>query len=177
MIRFFKTVFTFLIFILGICIIAFLMLVGKNYKTASESRNVSITQSANDAIIQFKTISKDIDPDKIADVMDYVKKKAKDGSLNSKEGTEKAIKDGAADCGIAISDDTARQILDALDSLEDLGFSTQDIAEATSKTYEKYGNEFLDHMEEAFVEAAKDAAGNTAQNIWDSFEKTVKDSF
>ena len=59
----------------------------------------------------------------------------------------------------------------------DLGFSTETLMNETQKVYQKYGEEFLDHMEEAFIEASKEAAGNMAQEVWDSVEDTIRDTF
>lgn len=174
---FIKFIFSVLLFVIGIALIAFVMMVGKTYKTNSETREVSIIEAAAQVKDSISGISVKLDSEKTSEVMDFVKRKADDGSLKSIDGVKAAIKEGSEELNLNISDETAREITDALGSLEDIGFSTEDIANRTSALYKEYGDAFLDHMEEAFVDAAKDAAGNTAQNVWNSVEDTVRNLF
>lgn len=174
---FFKFIFTVLLFVVGIAVIAFAMLVGKTYKTNSETRQVTLIEAASQVKDSLSDVKVSIDSQKTSEIMSFVKQKANDGSLKSLDGVKAAIKEGSEELNLDISDETAKQVVDALGSLEDMGFSTEDIANRTSDLYSKYGDKFMDHMEEAFVGAAKDAAGNTAENIWNSVEDTVKNLF
>lgn len=175
--RFLKFIFSTLLFVIGICLIAFVMMVGKTYKTNSETRQVTLLETASQVTESISSITANMDSQKTSQIMDFVKLKADDGSLKSIDGVKAAIREGAEEFDLEISESTALQMTDALESLEDMGFSVEDIAQKTQNLYSKYGDEFVNHMEEAFVDAAKDAAQNTAQNLWDSVEETVKKLF
>ena len=141
-------------------------------KTASNS---SISKTLSEMKEGFDDLSKDIDKETMNDVMDYVKEKSSDGSLNSKEGIKEAIKEAESRYDFSVSDNTKEKIADAVDKLESMGFSTESIVDKTDKLYDKYGADFVDHMEEAFVEAAKDAAEDAAQNAWDNMKNGAKE--
>lgn len=174
---FIKFIFSVFLFVLGIAAIAFVMLVGKTYVTDKESRQITVLEAASQVKDSLEFVKTDMDSKKASQIADFVKEKANDGSLKSMDGVKAAIKEGADELNLSISDETASQVVDALGSLERMGFSTEELAIKTSDLYTRYGSEFMDHMEEAFVEAAKDAAGNTAENIWHSVEETVENLF
>ena len=174
---FLKFIFSIVLFVVGICIIAFVMMVGKTYKTNSETRHVTLIEAASQVTESISSVTVNMDSQKTSQIMDFVKSKTDDGSLKSIEGVKAAIKEGAEEFDLEISESTALQMTDALESLENMGFSVEDMAQKTQDLYSKYGDEFVNHMEEAFVDAAGDAAQNTAQNLWDSVEETVKKLF
>ena len=175
--KFFKFIFTILLFALGIFAIAFVMLVGRNYRARGEAREAVIVKTTDRIRDSLSDSIDKIDPQTVTKAMDYLKEKSDNGELKTAEDVRDAVKDGARDLGIEVSDETADQIKNAVDSLEDLGFSTETLMDETQKVYQKYGEEFLDHMEEAFIEASKEAAGNMAQEVWDSVEDTIRDTF
>lgn len=174
---FLKFIFTIIAFAGGIFAIAFVMMVGKNYKADKNERNLSIESAISDIAASFSEIKEHTDVSNAKQVIDFLKDKSKDGSLETKDGIQNAIKEGALKYSVAINDETIEDISKAVESLENMGFSTEKMIDEIDKLYLKYGEEFLDHAEEAFVESAKDAAGNTAQNVWNSIEKTVLDAF
>lgn len=175
--RFLKFIFTILLFALGIFAIAFIMLVGRNYKARGEARDAVIVKTTDRIKDSLSDSIDKIDPQTVTKAMDYLKEKSDNGELKTADDVRDAVKDGARNLGVEVSDETADQIKDAVDSLENLGFSTETLMNETQKVYQKYGEEFLDHMEEAFIEASKDAAGNMAQEIWDSVEDTIRETF
>ena len=172
-----KFLLTLILFALGVCLIAFVMMVGKTYSVKKDSQNVSLSEAASETAEAVKKLSVNADADTVSGIMEYIKGKSDDGSLSTKEGVKAAIKEGAENYNVEIPDSTVEEISDAVSTLESLGFSTDSLVDATEGVYEKYGVDFMDHMEEAFVEAAKDTAASTAENIWESVEDTISGIF
>jgi len=161
-----------LCFSISIVVIAMLM----KYKTSGlqiakpKTENSSfeaISQTVSEMTEGFGELSESVDKDTMDEVMSYVKEKSEDGSFKSREGIKQAIEEAEEKYDFSVSDNTKEQIAEAVDKLEDMGFSTESVVEKTEGLYDKYGADFVDHMEEAFIEAARDAAENAAKNAWD----------
>ena len=166
-----------MLFAAGILLIGFVMMVGRNYATRSDHRNEGLIDATKQIKQTLSDNIENIDSEKVTKAIDDLKERSKNGELDSATKVRDAVKETGREMGIEITDDAAGAISDAVDQLEDMGFSTETLIEETEEVYKKYGEDFLDHMEEAFIEASKEAAGNTAEQIWDSVEDTVRQMF
>lgn len=175
--RLFKFILTIIVFLVGVFAIAFVMMVGRTYVSRSENRNMGITEASQLLRQTLSENAEKLDADTVKKTMDYLKEKSENGELKTASDVKDAIKEGSNKLGVEIPEETAAQVQNAVETLEDMGFSTEKIIDETQKVYQKYGEEFMDHMEEAFIEASKDAAGNAAQEVWNSVEDTVRQMF
>ncbi len=165
----------FLIFICGIVLIALVMktdVIGIP-GNAGKITTVRITETADVLGQEIRELSKGADTAKASEVLDFVKEKKNEGALNSVSDIREAIREGGEQFGVDISEDHAAKVAETLDQLSDMGLSTDTLVDEADKLYRKYGEEFTDHMEEAFVNAAKEAAGSAAQNTWDGLKEKV----
>ncbi len=163
-----------MIFLIGIAAIAFVMMVGRTYTAKKAIERTGIVNATKDLSDALSENVEKINVDTVNKAVDSLKEKAHNGQLDNASDIKEAVKETGREIGIEISEDEALKITDAIDSLEDLGLSPEVLIDETQKVCQKYGDEFLDHMGEAFVEASKDAAGNIAEDVWDSVEDTVR---
>lgn len=166
----------FLLFIFSITLIAVLMYFQKSENTKPKVTVLKIDENFDEVTKDIKDAIKKADPDKVSEAVDFIKEKTDEGAFKSKEGINKTIVELQEKYDIEIPDDKKDEVVDAIDKLEDLGFSTDKLAKETTKLYDEYGVDFVDHMEEAFVEAAKDTAQNIAKKTWDNITQSVKDT-
>lgn len=173
-----KKLLAILFLVAGIVIIALLMQVQMkgNQPTADAQNNPidGMNLPLDEMSDGMKSVVKNIDDETAHQVLDYVKQKSKDGSLSTKDGIKKTIDEAEDIYNFSIAENSKDQIAEAVDTLQDMGFSTDIIVDNTEKLYDKYGAEFVDHLEEAFVDAAKDAAKSAAESAWDKTKENVK---
>lgn len=175
--KIFKAIMTLVLFIAGIAIIAFVMMVGKTYKIKKELQLNNFDQMISETANGFSKLKEQSDGKTASDILQYIKEKSASGELDSVEKIKETIKEGADKYEITLSSEAIDELSETIDMLDDMGISVDNLTDEAEKLYSKYGEEFLDHMEEAFVEAAKKAASNTAENIWESAEETFKSLF
>lgn len=165
-----------LLFVGGIAIIAFLM----NYQKQLESKSNIVTLKVEDSIDEMsdgiKDIVNNVDDNKVGEIVGYIKEKSDEGAFKSKEGIKDALTEAEEKYHTSIPENTKEEIIDAVTKLEDMGFSTDVLIEKTSDLYDEYGSEFVDHMEEVFIQTAKEKAENAAEGMWNNIKNTVTDS-
>lgn len=172
-----KKVMIFLALMIVICGIVIVWKTGVNLESKQENLVSEVKETVNMFTDNLTNLSQNADKGQINQIISFLDEKSKEGALNDPEGIKQSILEGKEKFQINISEDTAQKIAGALDNLEDLGFSTEDILEKTRETYDRYGSEFADHLEDIFVEATKDAAENAASGFAQSVKETVKDLF
>ena len=170
-----KKIFAVLFFVLGIGAIGILMMLKQDGRLTIVNNGGSILQNVGELSGQVSELVKDADSDTVGEVISFVKEKASEGSLSSKEGIKEAISQGEEKFNVEVPADTSDKIADTVSTLEDMGFSTEILVEKVEETYKKYGEDFTDHLEEAFVEAAGNMAEETAQNTWDSVKNSLQE--
>lgn len=139
--------------------------------------SIELPKEAGELSQRVKVILKQADQDKIEDIIDYAKEKSKDGSLDTKEGIKEALREAEDRFGTSLTQDTKDSIADSLIKIENMGLSAQTLTDKADKLYRKYGSEFVDHMEEAFVDAAQEAAGNAARKMIDNTKNSIQSIF
>ncbi len=155
---------------LGLCFLVF-------RKAHANNGQMNVIETVKTVSAELSNVTKNADKSQVNAVMDVLSERTKDGTLSQDEGVKSVLQECAQSAGVEIPEEVVTSVESALDTLEGMGFSAQSIADSVTEVYEKYGTEFADHMEEAFVNAAKDAAGNSAQSAWESLESTVKNLF
>ncbi len=122
-----------------------------------------------------------IDEEKVSEIFNFVKEKVSDGSLKSEEGIKAAIAEGEETFDVTIDESVARQIVDAMEKLEDMGFSGEEIVSKAQNLYDTYGADFLAHANEAFTEVVEEAVENAVtsffSNLWEDIKTSVGNLF
>ena len=85
----------------------------------------------------------DLDKETAEEIFSFVKEKISEGALTSEEGLQKAIQEGEEKFDVAIDPEAARQVVDTMEKLEELGFSSELIVDKTADLYQQYGADFL----------------------------------
>lgn len=171
-----KKIGAFLFFILGIAVIYFLMQYSKiNVLPDKKVNNIRVidNKKVDELTNDFKEIINNADENQLKETIEYVKDRSANGDLNTKEGIKETLSEIEEKCDTSISDETKDKIAESVTELEELGLSTDVVASKAEELYDKYGSDMTDHLEELFVEAAKDAAGNMAQNTWNEAKNSI----
>jgi len=117
-----------------------------------------------------------MDKETAEEVFTFLKDKLR-GDYGSEEGLQGIIKEGNDKFGVEIDKEDARKIVDAMEKLEDLGFSAEYVVGKTESLYQEYGAGFVDHMDEVVTGAVKNAASNAVSSFFDNLKKSVRDFF
>ncbi len=162
----------FLIVVCGIALIV--VLIDRHFKGRAVAEMLSGVDKITGSFgTELAGVVKEADDEKVDEVFDFIKEKTDEGALSGAEGVKEVLKESEERFNIKIPEDTTQKISGAVENLENMGFSTEKIAEETGKLYDKYGKDFTEHLEEAIVEAAKDAAGNTTENMIESAKESL----
>ena len=103
--------------------------------------------------------------------------KISDGSLDSEEGLKAAIQESEEKFGITIKEADARKVVEAMQKLEDMGFSADYVLDKAEKLYDKYGADFVDHTNEIIRGAVENAVKNAAESFFSNLWQSTKNFF
>lgn len=144
---------------------------------AAETEN----QNAEDILSQVKqqlsAVFENVDQETAEEVFSFLKEKIGEGNLNSEEGLSRAIEEGKEKFGVEISKEDARKLVDAMEKLEDIGFSADYVMDKAQTLYKQYGADFVEHVDELLTDAVKNAATNAMNSFWDNLKNSIKDFF
>lgn len=143
----------------------------------SEELLVDLEEMFADVKQQLKEAFENVDQETAMAMFDFVKEKIADGSLETEEGLSEAIEEGESRFGITVDKETARQVVETMEKLEDMGFSVEELLEKAKDLYEKYGAEFVEHANEAITEAVEDAAEDAISNFFSNLWEGAKNFF
>lgn len=126
---------------------------------------------------QISDAFEDLDPETANEIFSFVKEKIGDGALESEEELQKAIEEGEEKFGVEIDPTAAKQVVDTMEKLEDLGFSSEAILDKAETLYQQYGADFAEHADEVIKDAVKGAVKNAANSFWEGLKSAVADFF
>ena len=142
--------------------------------SAAESQGAEMLNQIKD---QLSDAFENIDSETGREIFSFVKEKIGEGALTSEEELKRAIEEGEEKFGVEINPDAARQVVDTMEKLEELGFSSEVIVEKAESLYQQYGADFVEHADEVVKEAVKGAVKNAANSFWDGLKNAVIDFF
>ena len=87
------------------------------------------------------------------------------------------IEEGKEKLGIELSKEDARKLVDVMEMLEDVGFSAEYVIEKAEELYREYGEEFIDHVDEAVTDTVKNAAANAISVFFENLKNSIKNFF
>lgn len=175
-----KKIFAVLLIALGVVIIAFVMKFANqndNNRNIESIVSVYLPEEAKNLSEALSEATKNIDSSKAEGALDFVKEKEAQGSLKTREGILESINEAKEEFGMEISDSISAQIADTMLELDEMGISSDILIEESDKLFREYGEDFSNHIEEALVGVAKEAAGNAAENLWDKVKNAVTGLF
>lgn len=152
---------------------------GATYITAAASETSSEEQPDIEGLLseveeKVSEALSQIDKEKATEIFDFVKEKVSDGSLESEEGLKAAIAEGETKFNVTIDESVARQVVDVMEKLEDMGFSGEEIVAKAQNLYDTYGADFLAHANEAFTEVVEEAVENAVTSFFNHLWEDIK---
>ena len=165
------------LFAIGIIIVFAVTLWGR---ISSETRSGSVFQLGT----MFSEVKGSIagalenaDSRQVNEMFDFIKEQMSSGSLDTEEGISAAIAESEERFGVTIDEDSARQVVEVMEKLEDMGFSGEEMIDRAKGLYEEYGNDFMEHMQDEFAQAVENAVSDAADDFWNNLISTVKGMF
>lgn len=126
---------------------------------------------------QLSEVFENVDQETAGEAFSFLRGIVQKGDLTTDEGLSKAVQEGKEKFGVEISKKDAKALVDAMEKLEDLGFSSEYLIDSTESLYTEYGTGFVDHMDEIVAGAVKDAASNAVSGFFDNLKSSVRDFF
>lgn len=171
-----KKFFLCLLFVLMLGTVGYIVVLGQRYTAQEEISSVDYSAAAGEMTGQLRQLVKNVDADTANQVLDFIKDKIDSGALESQDGLKDALQESKEQFGVEISEADAQKILDTVDQLEQFGFSPDTVIDEAKSLYEKYGEDCVDHMNEAVTNAVKDTASNAAESFADYLKESVTDA-
>lgn len=148
---------------------------------ASEKNSSSSGEDPEDIVEQIKgqleEMFEGIDQETASETFSFLKEKLAEGSFATEEGLLDAIEEGKEKFGIEIGREDAQKLVDAMEKLEDMGFSADYLIEKAESLYEEYGSDFIEHADEVVGGAVKNAVSNAVSGFFDNLINSVKNFF
>ena len=110
-----------------------------------------------------------------ADLLTQIKQQEE--NYASEEGLQSILKEGKEKFGVEVNKEDARKLVDAMERLEDMGFSAEYMIEKTESLYQEYGADFVDHVDEVVTGAVKNAASSAVSSFFGNLKKSVSSFF
>lgn len=163
----------FLVAMAGLCIPATARAAG----TTQGAENIDTEELLGDVKDKISEAVSEMDPKTVKEIFQFASEKISDGSLDSEEGLKAAIQESEEKFGITIKEADARKVVEAMQKLEDMGFSADYILNKAESLYDKYGADFVDHTNEIIRGAVENAVKNAAESFFSNLWQSTKNFF
>ena len=136
----------------------------------------SLTEQFSDYIDHFSDIFSGMDDNTIGDAFDFLRDKAKDGSLDTEEGIADAIEEGQKKFGFELSDEHIESMIGLIAELENMGFDSEKIIDSAKSLYEEHGPDFLEHGDELLRQGMGSGIGSAILSAIGDFFNMLGDA-
>ncbi len=126
---------------------------------------------------QLEAIFENVDQETASEAFSFLKEKIEEGSLSTEDGLLSTLEEGKEKFGIEIGREEAEKLVDAMEKLEDMGFSAEYLIDKLENLYQEYGVDFVDHVDEVVTGAVKNAVSNAVSSFFGNLVNSVKDFF
>ncbi len=126
---------------------------------------------------QLSAAFENLDQETAQEVFSFLKEKLREADYGTEEGLSGIIQEGKDKFGVEVSREDARKLVEAMEKLEDMGFSAEYMVDKTESLYEEYGADFVDHVDEVVTGAVKNAASNAVNSFFGNLKKSVQNFF
>lgn len=145
--------------------------------TAQGTENIDTGELLGDVKDKISEAVSEMDPKTVKEIFQFVSEKISDGSLDSEEGLKVAIQESEEKFGVTIKEADARKVVEAMQKLEDMGFSADYVLNKAESLYDKYGADFVDHTNEIIRGAVENAVKNAAESFFSNLWQSTKNFF
>lgn len=124
----------------------------------------------------LKELLNGMDESTVEEAFSFIKDKAAEGNLSSDAGLAEAIQESKEKFGVEIREKDVEEVLEVVNTLEEMGFDSEKIIAKAEAMYEEYGADFVDHAEEIVVDAVKDSLGTIIKKAIVEFFRMLGES-
>ncbi len=146
--------------------------------TANASDKKSTDNNQTDIVSQVKEqltrVFDSVDKETAGEIFTFIKDKIGEGNLDSADDIKGIVVEAEKKFNVTITEADVKKLVSTMHKLEEMGFSIEDIVEKSESLYNKYGAEFVEHMDEVITNAVKDAVSNVANSFFDNVKSSVK---
>ena len=139
--------------------------------------DAALSSALNELITtgQLADAVKDVNGDEIEGLIAYIKEKVANGELETEADMKAAIEEGAQKFGVTLSKEEIQKIVDLMNKLKGMGLDSEYLISQAEKLYHKYGEDIVNHADEAISEAVSGAVTGAANGFFQSIKDSVKD--
>ncbi len=151
----------------------------KAYERMEDTKipDAALSNALNELITtgELADAAENVNRDEIEGLIAYIKEKVADGELETEEDIRAAIEEGERRFGVFLSEEEIRKIIDLMNKLKGMGLDSEYLISQAEKLYQKYGEDIVNHADEAISEAVSGAVNGAAKGFFQSIKDSVKD--
>ena len=144
------------------------MILAKTKGTSGEESMSSLKESLEEVIQNIK-------PEDAQKILDFASEKIQDGSLETKQGIENAIKEGEQKFGVTLTKEQKDLIFTIIEKVKKLGIDPQFIVDQAEEIYKKYSKEIKDEVNQKKQELVEEVQEKVKEEITRSLTDYVSD--
>ena len=138
-------------------------------KSGSGDETMSSLKGSLEEVIQ------NIKPEDAQKILDFVSKKIQDGSWETKEGIENAIKEAEKEFGATLTKEQKDLIFSVVEKVKKLGIDPQFLVDQAKEIYEKYSKEIKNEVNQKKQEIVEEVQEKVKEEITRSLTDYVSD--
>ena len=144
------------------------MILAKTKGGSGEDSMSSLKDSLEEVIQNIK-------PEDAQKILDFASEKIQDGSLETKQGIENAIKEGEQKFGVTLTKEQKDLIFSVIEKVKKLGIDPQFIVDQAEEIYKKYSKEIKDEVNQKKQELVEEVQEKVKEEITRSLTDYVSD--
>ena len=144
------------------------MLLAKTKSGSGEETMSSLKESLEEVIQNIK-------PEDAQKILDFVSEKIQDGSWETKQGIENAIKEAEKEFGVTLTTEQKDLIFSVVEKVKKLGIDPQFLVDQAEEIYEKYSKEIKDDVNQKKQEIINEVQEKVKEEITRSLTDYVSD--
>ena len=144
------------------------MLLAKT-KGGNGDETVSSLKDSLEEVIQ------NIKPEDAQKILDFVSEKIQDGSWETNQGIESAIKDGEKEFGITLTKEQKELVFSIVEKVKKLGIDPQFLVDQAEEIYKKYSDEIKNEVNQKKQEIVEEVQEKVKEEISRSLTDYVSD--
>ena len=123
----------------------------------------------------LEEVVQNIKPEDAQKILDFASEKIKDGSLDTKQGIENAIKEAEEKFGVILTKTQKDLVFSVVEKVKKLGIDPQFLVDQAEEIYKKYSKEIKEEVNQKGQEIAQEVQEKVKEEISRSLSDYVSD--
>ena len=123
----------------------------------------------------LEEVVQNIKPEDAQKILDFASEKIKDGSLDTKQGIENAIKEAEEKFGVTLTKTQKDLVFSVVEKVKKLGIDPQFLVDQAEEIYKKYSKEIKEEVNQKGQEIAQEVQEKVKEEISRSLSDYVSD--